>query len=103
VAPVTNFAGSWHSSVACDNADAPYSWAVSLQQTAGNVSGTIAFHNCPGGGRAEYTVTGTATSAGTVTLQGTKFLTLGGLGGSTPGSTTFTIAKFGAPTPNYAQ
>ena len=56
----------------------------------------------PDGGRAEYSVSGTATSAATVTLQGTKFLTLGGLGGNTPGSVAFTIAKLGAPSPNYS-
>jgi hypothetical protein len=84
--------------------DAPYRWAVTLQQdSSGNVSGTIRFHYCPGGGRAEYTVTGKATSAATVTLQGTKsYGTPGGIGLSTPGSTTFTIAKGGAPSPNYA-
>ena len=86
----------------CDNVAAPYRWTVSLTQTGAAVSGFIRFHNCPGGGIASYDVTGTATSASTVQLQGTKSTALGGLGGSTPGSQTFTITKGAPPTPNFA-
>ena len=99
---MTNFAGSWHSAGTCDNFAAPYRWQVTLTQNGAQVSDDILFHNCPGGGRAGYSVSGTATSAGTITLNGTKTLELGGLGGSTPSQVQFTISPGGAPSPNYA-
>ncbi len=101
-ATVSNFAGSWTSAGTCDNPDAPHRWTVTLTQTGSSVSGTITFHNCPGGGRAAYAVSGTATSAATVTLSGSKTVSLGALGASTPGSGTFTLAPSGPPSPNYA-
>jgi hypothetical protein len=73
-----------------------------LTQQGAQVTGYINFHNCPGGGRAEYSVAGTATSAGTIQLAGTKVVNLGALGGSTPDQVTFTVAPFGPPSPNYA-
>lgn len=100
-APITNFAGTWYSSGTCDNPPY-YRWTVSLSQQGANVSGSIHFHACPGGGQAAYSVSGTATSAGTVQLAGPKVVNLGGLGSSTPGQATFTIAPFGPPSPNYA-
>jgi hypothetical protein len=101
--PLTDFSGSWQSGGTCDNPAAPFRWTVNLQQDdEGKVTGRITFHNCPGGGRSEYSVSGQATLEDTLTLQGTKDLSLGGLGGSTPGSTTFTITKGGPPEPNYA-
>lgn len=66
------------------------------------MSGYINFHLCPDGGRAEYSVSGTATSAGTIQLAGTKVLGAGGLDLTTPYQVTFTIAPFGPPNPNYA-
>ncbi len=99
---VTNFSGSWHSGATCDNAAAPYRWSVTLSQAGANVTGYITFHNCPGQGRAEYAVSGVATSATSVTLQGSKSVSLGALGGSTPQNVAFTVTKNGAPNPNYA-
>ncbi|GMV86055.1 MAG: hypothetical protein AMXMBFR80_19100 [Dehalococcoidia bacterium] len=99
---VTNFAGTWHSAGVCDNPSAPYRWSVGLTQQGAQVSGYINFHQCPGGGRAEYSVSGTATSAGTIQLAATKTGAAGGLGGSAPAQTTFTIAPNGPPNPNLA-
>ena len=102
--PLTNFAGSWHSAATCDNPDAPYRWEINLQQDAnGVVTGYIYFHDCPGGGRAAYSVSGTATSADSITLEGQKESQRGGLGSSAPGSQTFTLNQGGAPEPNFAQ
>jgi hypothetical protein len=101
--PPTDFSGSWHSDAACNENESPYRWTVTLQQDAeGHVTGEITFHKCPGGGRAEYSVTGQATPGDTLTLEGKKNLSLGGLGGSAPGSVTFTIQKGGPPDPNLA-
>lgn len=100
-APITSFAGTWHSAGTCDNPPY-YRWTVTLSQQGANVSGTIHFHACPGGGQAAYSVSGTATSADTIELTGPKVVNLGGLGSSTPDPGTFTIAPLGAPSPNYA-
>jgi hypothetical protein len=75
---------------------------VGLTQQGAQVSGYINFHNCPDGGRAEYVVSGTATSAGTIQLAGIKALSLGTLGTNTPNQVPFTVAPYGAPSPNYA-
>lgn len=101
-ASITNFAGSWTSAGTCDNAEAPFRWTVSLSQSGASVSGTITFHACPGGGRVNYSVTGTATAAPTITLQGTISGGAGPLGGSAPSSQSFTLTKNGAPSPNLA-
>ncbi len=103
-APITNFAGTWSSAETCANLAAPNRWTVSLTQSGASVSGWIRFHNCPGGGIAYYDVSGTATTAPSITLQGTKnFLQgAGGLGGSAPPSQSFTVTRGGAPAPNLA-
>jgi hypothetical protein len=99
---VTNFAGFW-TGAGCPTGPARYE--VALTQTGNQVSGTISFHNCPGGGRAEYSVTGTATSDPSVTLSGPRSSAQGSPGGlqdTTPGQGSFTLTKNGAPSPNYA-
>ncbi|MBE0610361.1 MAG: hypothetical protein IH609_13355 [Dehalococcoidia bacterium] len=48
-------------------------------------------------------MSGTATSAGTIQLAGTKTLPLGDLGASTPNQVTFTVVPFGSPSPNYTE
>ena len=52
----------------------PYEWEVHLVQApeTGVIIGSIKFHNCPGGGRVLYTVTGTKADDNLVQLQGTK-------------------------------
>lgn len=102
--PVVNFAGSWHSAATCDEEDAPYHWQVSLSQDPDThyVSGTISFHACPGGGRATYSVSGTATASSVLFLDGTKTGGRGGLNGIAPATQTFRIEKGGEPFPNLA-
>jgi hypothetical protein len=102
-ASVTNFAGSFFGPNVCGG-DAPLKWSVSLTQNGTAVSGTITFHACPGGGRAQYSVTGTATDAGSITLNGAR---IGGQGplfesGTAPLQQTFTWAAPGPPNPNFA-
>jgi outer membrane biosynthesis protein TonB len=98
----TNFAGSFFGPNVCAAFDAPYKWTVTLAQNATGVSGTITFHACPDGGRATYSVSGTATSAASVTLTGNKTDGRGPLGGSAPASQSFTWTPPGPPSPNYA-
>ncbi len=101
-AAITNFAGYWRAAGACDNTAAPWRWEVSLQQSpTGAITGTIKYHNCPGGGRVTYNVTGQATTAPTVQLQASKTESLGDLGDATLLSVTITIAPQGPPSPNY--
>jgi len=99
------FSGTWKSQQTCD-AEAPYqqTWQVTLSQSSDQVSGTIYFHKCPGGGRASYSVSGTAIGDNTiVSLEGTKTSSRGGLGSSAPSSQTFIITYNEAPCPDLTQ
>lgn len=102
--PITDFAGSWHSAETCDEADAPYRWEIKLSQdeSTNRVWGTISFHACPGGGRASYSVSGTATAALFVDLEGTKQSGRGGIGSAASASQTFRIRPGLPPEPNLA-
>jgi hypothetical protein len=100
---ITNFAGSFFGPNICGG-EAPYRWTVSLNQNGANVTGLITFHACPGGGRAQYNVSGTATSAASVTLNGVR---VGGQGplfdsGTAPPNVTFTWTPAASLSPNYA-
>ncbi|MBD3390968.1 MAG: hypothetical protein GF418_02895 [Chitinivibrionales bacterium] len=99
------FDGEWHSSTACAEAGETldqWRWYVKLSQTDNDVSGTINFHKCPGGGAARYAVSGTYESGTSVTLQGTKTSGRGDLNDTAPYSQTFTVEPEKAPSPNYA-
>jgi len=98
----TNFAGFWQGA-ACPTG--PNRWVVSLTQNGTAVSGSISFHNCPGGGRAEYSVSGTAGTGPSVTLSGPRTSAQGDPGGlpdTTPLNGTFTFSPPGPPSPNSA-
>ncbi|GAB4330561.1 MAG: hypothetical protein Kow0010_15660 [Dehalococcoidia bacterium] len=104
-AAITNFHGFWQSSHMCGVGDP--AWAVTLNQPAGSdqVTGFISFHACPGGGRATYQVSGTATSSASIQLNGIR---TGGMGplvdqGTAPVAVTFTFMPPGPPSPNYSQ
>jgi len=100
--PVTNFQGFW-AGASCSSGPARYE--ITLNQEGTQVNGSITFHNCPGGGRAGYTVSGTATSATTITLSGPRTSTQGdasGLAGTTPAQGTFIVSRNSPPSPNYA-
>lgn len=101
---VTNFANIYTGAV-CPGVGgaAGFRWHVALSQNGASVTGTISFHKCPGGGRAVYSVSGTATASGTISLSGTLIDGRGPLGGSAPGSQTFSFTIPGAPSPNFSQ
>lgn len=103
-AEVQDFSGSWNSSATCDEEDAPYRWRITLRQDPNTdvVSGTIEFHACPGGGRATYNVTGTATTSDVLFLEGTKTGGRGGLNGIAPAEQTFRVSRGAEPFPNLA-
>ncbi|MEM6486033.1 MAG: hypothetical protein AAF662_13755, partial [Pseudomonadota bacterium] len=103
-APANDFAGTWTSSVRCPGAygDAATRWSISLQQAGSEVSGKIAFHRCPGGGRATYNVTGIAGSGEVVTLNGTLIDSRGPLADTASRNVTFSVRKNAAPEPNIA-
>jgi hypothetical protein len=100
--PITDFAGSWHSDAVCEAADAPYRWEIELRQTGDVVTGTISFHDCPGGGRAEYQVEGTATANNFVELGGILTGKRGDLGNEAPDTLDFTVRPQQPPDPNLA-
>jgi len=99
---VSNFSGRWNSAGTCPPAAAPFRWSISLSQKGANVSGTISFHKCPGGGRVTYSVKGQATKGASVKLSGTRASGRGPLGGSAPRSKTFTVRRNQPPEPNFA-
>jgi hypothetical protein len=101
---VTNFAGRTVSPVDCpgNTGNAANRWVVDLSQTNDQITGVIAFHDCPGGGRASYNVTGTATTAGTVSLDGTLDFSVGPLAATVPATQVFTVSPGSAPNPNFA-
>ena len=83
---------SWYGS-ACDEMEGtyPYTWEVHLMvdSQTGATSGTVKFHNCPGGGRVLYTVTGTKTDDSLLVMQATKQNGGGTLYNDSPDSRTF--------------
>ncbi len=101
---ITDFSGRTLSPTPCpgNTGNAVARYVVDLNQAGEDVTGIIAFHDCPGGGRAEYNVTGTATTDPTIDLDGTLSFTAGPLGGTAPANQTFTVAPGGAPDPNFA-
>jgi hypothetical protein len=99
----SNFAGSWRSQGTCPATGlAAHRWIVSLSQNGDQVSGTIAFHRCPGGGRAQYAVSGTAGSGETVRLSGRLQSSRGPLAETVRQSLNFTVTRNAPPAPNLA-
>lgn len=101
---VTDFSGRVVAPAACPGAtgNAAFRWVVDLNQTNAQISGVIAFHDCPGGGRASYNVSGTATAANTATVDGTLASSQGPLSSTAPASQAFTVTPNAAPNPNFA-
>lgn len=68
-----NFAGTWHSNKACDEPEEnyAYTWVITLEQNGEWVTGTLAYHDCPGGGRAFYELEGEATNDKKIILGAT--------------------------------
>ena len=104
-AAVTDFAGTWSSKRPCieagEGGDYSFTWKIKLTQTGSSVKGTVFFHNCPCGGRASYSLSGTATASSSIQLKGSKVSGRGPLGKESPPSQTFRIVKNGTPNPNY--
>lgn len=95
-----NFTGSYHSDEACPEGgeDAPYTWGLTLRQDGMQVFGDLYYHRCPGGGRAYYTVRGTAVEgATTLTLRATKTGGRGDLGDMAVSEFDFTFSPGGEP------
>ncbi len=83
----------------------PYRWQVDLiEDTQTNTYvGSVAFHNCPGGGRAVYQVRGPLASGDELTLTGDLKLGGGTLYNSAPKQETFTFNRgTGKIEPNLA-
>jgi|GEM_PF-2036930 len=101
------FAGTWKSQQTCaDVSEATYqqTWQITLSQSSDQVSGTIYFHKCPGGGRVSYSVSGTALSGNNyISLNGSKSSSRGDLGSSAANSQTFIVGLNQAPCPDLTQ
>ncbi|MEM6486085.1 MAG: hypothetical protein AAF662_14015, partial [Pseudomonadota bacterium] len=100
---ITDFAGRSEGPNVCgDSGNAAFRWVVDLTQSGTDVNGVITFHNCPGGGRAEYEVTGTATDGSSLELQGSLTFSIGPLASTAPSNQVFVVSPGSAPNPNFA-
>lgn len=100
----SDFTGQWHSKVACEeNEDEPYRWGVDLKEDdSGAVTGTIYFHDCPGGGAVTYSVKGQHEDGVTpLVLLGTRIDGRYILYMNSPETQVFEIMKGAAPQPNF--
>lgn len=98
--------GGWYGAY-CDEAEGTYyyRWSVDLMQNPadGSYAGTVKFHNCPGGGRVAYRVTGPAQPGTLLSLNGTLMDGGGALHETAAASLTFTFdLTAGQITPNLA-
>jgi len=98
--------GGWYGPY-CDEAEGTYyyRWSVDLMQNPadGSYAGTVKFHNCPGGGRVAYRITGPAQPGPLLSLNGTLMDGGGALHDSAAASLTFTFdLTAGQITPNLA-
>ena len=102
-----NFSGAWHSDTACgeDETDEPYRWGVNLAEDAtGWVTGTIYFHDCPGGGAVTYAVEGQHNAGEMVLfLKGTRIDGRYILFGNSKPEQDFEIMFGAAPQPNFTE
>jgi len=82
----------------------PYRWELNIiQNSDGEVSGELYFHNCPGGGAVFYSVSGTQNPGdATVTLTGIKTGGRGELGNNCANEVDFTFGLKYPLSPNYA-
>ena len=99
--------GGWYGP-ACDEAEGTYyyRWSVDLMEdpSSGNYIGTAKFHDCPGGGRVSYYLTGNPQTGNVINLKGEKTDSGGGdLFGSAEQMIDFTFdLTNGNLTPNLA-
>lgn len=101
-----NVVGNWHGA-ACDEAEGTfiYRWSVDLMKdpASGQLLGVIKFHDCPGGGRVLYYVSGAPPAQTTFTLTGEKMEGGGDLFNSAQDTVTFTFdSAAGEISPNLA-
>jgi len=110
IKPVVNeikVIGGWYGP-ACDEEEGTfiYRWSVDLMEdpSSGNFIGTAKFHDCPGGGRASYYLTGEPQTGNIINLVGEKTDNGGGdLFGSAAQTIDFTFdLKTGKLTPNLS-
>ena len=93
----------WHSSIECGETDAPFTWEIDLRQNSEvAVEGEIRFHNCPGGGRAVYAVSGYVERGyNYVVLEGRRTSSRGTLANLTPDFVDFEVRMGQPPNPNF--
>jgi predicted small lipoprotein YifL len=88
--------GDWYGP-ACTEAEGTYAyrWSVNLIKDpgTGQVVGTVKFHDCPGGGRVLYRVTGDPQAGQAIQLTGEKMEGGGTIFSISSGSTTFTFDR----------
>ena len=98
----------WTSQTTCgefgEGSDFSHTWKVHLVDNKdGTFGGVVAFHDCPGGGRARYSLSGEAPpGSATITLKGRRNLALGPLGTKAPATLDFSFTGTDPPSPNLA-
>ena len=103
---VDDYNRSWHSGIVCeDNEIEPYRWGVDLDENSeGVVTGTIYFHDCPGGGAVTYYVIGFHEKGVTpLVVEGTRIDGRYILFMNSPETQIFEIMVGAAPQPNFVE
>ncbi len=99
-----DFTGGWHSDEACSESDEePYQWGITLvEDDEGNITGTLYFHDCPGGNAVTYALAGRHEEGQSVAyLTGTRTGGRHTLFGNSPPEQLFEIMYGGPPYPNF--
>ena len=94
----------WHASQVCGENEGDeyhWRWMVSLRQSGIKVTGDLYFHQCPGGGRVSYRVSGEEKPDGIFEVSGEKSGGRGALHGSASWKETFTLREGKVPSPAY--
>lgn len=102
-----DFSGQWHSDHSCgeDETSEPYRWGVDLKENdTGQITGTIYFHDCPGGGAVTYAVEGEVIEGQPiVVLHGTRIDGRYILYMTSPETQDFEIMHGASPQPNFVE
>ena len=85
--------GDWYGDKCIDSdvGTFAYNWSVNLfiNEKTGKIAGTLKFHNCPGGGKVLYVVTGLENNDGILSLNAIKKTGGGELYNNSPDSKIF--------------
>jgi predicted heme/steroid binding protein len=95
----------WNSPYECSEQEGTvygWRWNVVLSGSDGFITGYIYFHDCPGGGRIAYEVSGIVREDGTFEVSGSLIFSVGPLASYAPIQQDFILRVNEEPSPNFA-